>query len=219
MVELISVPPQQKLGTKAKVPLDLLVGQVLDYLRDHPRGETVEDLAANIEVPAANIRKILGIIATVTSKVAPLFLDNPGAKVHLLLTRSPKGTITAVRFEVAPPGPVEADAGTEDYAEPESLPGQKPTYTMGPADVTEIQRVWKLYKATGRAFRHEEATRLNPLCEKFPYLFTLNAARTGILPTMALFTVARTLDEYASLGRLPDAIETPVAIITFEGRT
>ncbi len=95
---------------------------------------------------------------------------------------------------------------------------QKPTYSLGPADVAEIQRAWKLYKATGRAFRHEEATRLSPLCEKFPCLFTHNAAKTGILPTMALFTVARTLDEYTSLGRLPDAIETPVAVIMFGGR-
>ncbi len=217
MVELMVTPRQEAAPGKAKVPLDALAGNVLDYLKNQPSGETVEDLAANMEVPAANIRKILSIIATITSKVAPLFLDNAGAKVHLLLTRSPKGTITAARFEVAPPGPVEGDAGTEDNAEPGSLPGQKPTYTMGPADVTEIQRVWKLYKATGRAFRHEEATRLNPLCEKFPYLFTLNAAKTGILPTMALFTIARTLDEYASLGRLPDAIETPVAVIYFEG--
>ncbi len=211
MVELMVAPQQEAARGKANVPLDVLVGNVLDYLKDQPSGETVEDLAANMEVPAANIRKILSIIATITSKVAPLFLDNAGAKVHLLLTRSPKGSITAARFEVAPLGPV------EDNAEPGSLPGQKPTYTMGPADITEIQRVWKLYKATGRAFRHEEATRLNPLCEKFPYLFTLNAAKSGILPTMALFTVARTLDEYASLGRLPDAIETPVAVIIFEG--
>ncbi len=210
-------PRQEAARGKAKVPLDVLVGKVLDYLKNQPSGETVEDLAAKMELPAANIRKILSIIATVTSKIAPLFLDNPGAKVHLLLTRSPKGAITAARFEVAPLGPVEGDAGAEGNAEPGSLPGQKPTYTMGPADVTEIQRVWKLYKATGRAFRHEEATRLNPLCEKFPYLFTLNAAKTGILPTMALFTVARTLDEYASLGRLPGAIETPVAVIIFEG--
>ncbi len=217
MVETIQVPSPARTQPKAKVPLDVLVGNVLNYLKNQPSGETVEDLAANMEVPAANIRKILGIIATVTSKVAPLFLDNPGAKVHLLLTRSPKGAITAARFEVAPPGPVEGDAGTKGNAEPGSLPGQKPTYTMGPADVTEIQRVWKLYKATGRAFRHEEATRLNPLCEKFPYLFTFNAAKTGILPTMALFTVAKTIEEYASLGRLPDAIETAVAIITFEG--
>ncbi len=211
MVELISIPSQQKIGTKAKVPLDILVGNVLDYLKDHPEGETVDDLASNMDIPAITIRKILGIIATVTSKVAPLFGENAGAKVRLLLTRSPKGTVIAARFEVAP-----AEAGGDDACSGE-MHGQKPTYTIGPADVTEIQRVWKIYKATGRAFRREEATHLNSLREKFPYLFTLDAAKTGLLPTMALFTVAKTIDEYACLGRLPDAIETPVAIITFEG--
>ncbi len=211
MVETISVPPRQNSASKLKVPLDILVGKVLDYLRDQPRGETVEDLASNVGIPVATVRKILGIIAVVTSKAAPLFRENPGAKVHLLLTRSPKGTMIAARFEVASAGAI------EEKPEPETITGQKTTYSMGPADVTEIQRVWKLYKATGRAFRHEEATRLTPLCERFPSLFTLNATKTGILPTMALFTVARTLDEYASLGRLPGAIETPVAIITFEG--
>ncbi len=213
MVEIISVPPRQKAEVKAKVPLDTLVGKVLDYLKDQPRGETVEDLAENCGVPAVNIRKILGIIAVVTSKVTPLFTDNLGARVHLLLTRSPKGTITAARFEVIAPRSV------EEEDEPETITCQKPTYTMGPADVTEIQRVWKIYKATGRAFRHEEAERLAPLFGKFPYLFTQNAAKTGLLPTMALFTVAKTLEQYAALGRLPDAIETPVAVITFEGGT
>ncbi len=211
MVELMSMPSRQNLAIKAKVPLDACVGKILDCLKDLPRGETVEGLASCAGVPAATVRKVLGIISEVTSKVASLFAGNPGAKVHLLLTRSPKGTIIAARFEVTSPGPVENDAKTV----PDT--GQKPTYSMGPADVTEIQRVWKLYKATGRAFRHEEATRLNPLCDKFPYLFTLNAAKTGILPTMALFTVAKTIEQYASLGRLPEAIETPVAVITFEG--
>ncbi len=146
----------------------------------------------------------------VTAKVAPLFLDNEGAKVRLLLTRSPNGKVTAARFEVASLEP------EEDANDPISASTQKPTYTMNLPDVAEVQRVWKLYKATGRAFRREEATRLNQFCEKFPYLFTMNAAKTGILPTMALFTVARTIEQYANLGRLPDAIETPVAIINFE---
>ncbi len=195
------------------MPVDLLVGKLLDILIKQPQGETVEDLASNVGVSTANIRKVLSLIMIVTSKVSPLFVENEGAKVRLLVTRSPKGTITAARFEVASPGRVEGDL------DPIISMGQKPTYMMGPADVTEIQRVWKLYKATGRAFRHEDAYHLNPLCEKFPYLFTTNATKTGILPTMALFTVAKTIEEYTSLGRLPDAIETPVAVITFEGGT
>ncbi len=212
MVETIQVPSPARTQPKVKVPLDRLVGNVLDYLKNQPSGGIVEDLAAATGVPAANIRKVLSIIAMVTSKVAPLFFDNAGAKVHLLLTRSPKGSIIAARFEIASPEPV------EDDAEPSTTTCQKPTYSLGPADVAEIQRVWKLYKATGRAFRDKEATRLNPLCERFPSLFALNADKTGILPTMALFTVARTLDEYTSLGRLPDAIETPVAVIMIGGR-
>ncbi len=217
MVELISISPQPRRVAKTRVPLDILVGKVLDYLRDHPPGETVDNLASNAGVPGATIRKVLGIIAMVTAKVAPLFAANPGEKVYLRLTRSPKGTVTAARFEVASPRPVGSIAEHGGNTHAGGNAGQKTTYTMGPADVAEIQRVWKLYKATGRAFRHEDATRLNSLCERFPNLFTCNAAKTGILPTMALFTVAKTIDEYAYLGRLPVAIETPVAVITFEG--
>ncbi len=213
MVELVSVLPGQKLESKSKETLDALVGEVIDYLKKQPQGETVDNLASKMEVSTANIRRILGIIAVVTAKVSPLFIENEGAKIRLLLTRSPKGTVTATRFEVVLPGPRGSDLDSAEVSD------QKPTYSINPTDIAEIQRVWKRYKATGRAFRHEEADRIAPLFRKFPYLFTQNPAKTAILPTMALFTVAKTIEEYACLGRLPDAIETPVAIITFADKS
>ncbi len=80
MVGLMVIPRQEAARGKAKVPLDCLVGDVLDYLKNQPSGGTVEDLAATTGVPAANIRKVLSIIAIITSKVAPLFFDNAGRK-------------------------------------------------------------------------------------------------------------------------------------------
>ncbi len=211
MVETVLVESPQNPKPKRKATLEIFVGDILDYLRDHPNGATVQELASIKQIPPATVRKVLEIIALVMSKVIPLYAKHGGVKIRLLLTRSPNGKITAVRIEVV------TRELPEEGSDIEGDPNQKPTYTMGPADMAEVQRAWKVYQATGRAFRHDDAARLAPLCERYPGLFTQNATKTGLLPTMTLFTVARTLEQYASLGRLPGIIDTAVAVITFEG--
>jgi hypothetical protein len=207
-------PVSRKTGVKAKVHLESFIEQTLDYLRDCPYGATVQEIGDITGMLAPTVRKVLAIIAIVTSKVGFLIGGNQGSIVRLLLTHSPKGAITAACLEVK--ALIPAPEVKEKFT-PDTDKASKPRYVMGPGDMAEVQRAWKLYKATCKAFRGNQAARLTPTRDRFPCLFTNDATRTGLLPTMALFAVARAIGEYATLGRLPGPIETPGATITFEG--
>lgn len=199
---------------KAKVHLESFIAQTLDYLRDCPYGATVQEIGDVTGMQAPTVRKVLAIIAIVTSKVEPLIGGNQGSTVRFLLTRSPKGAITAACIGI---GTYVPDPEVREKSSPGTDQASKPRYVMSPSDMAEIQRAWKLYKATCKAFRGDQAARLALTRERFPCLFTNDATGTGLLPTMALFAVARAIGEYATLGRLPGPIETPGATITFEG--
>ena len=210
MEELLAIHPQPRVPKKGPVPLDRLAGIVLDYLLAHPRGETVNDLALNLQVTPTSVRKVLEIISTVLLKIVSRNMEG-GTSTRLLLTRSPRNTITGARLE----------SGSSTTGNMPSTPHegeqQKPVYVMEKADIAAIQRAWKLYKATGRALQGDEAARFSSLREKYPSLFTTNGTKEGLLPTVALFAVVKKIEEYAILGRLPHAIETPVATITLKG--
>jgi hypothetical protein len=187
--------PKGKGDSPKGVSLEEVLPGVLAILKRSRAFVTVADLAEQAGASVNMVRKALQVASIV-------FTEAPCPQGYVLeLDWTPRGAIAGARLgssfmpEVKTAGPV--------------------AYEMGRVEADAVARVASTYLASPKVLPPENPD-VKLLVARFPALFAQSTTGSGIVPNPSLLALAGQIRKYASLGKLPTAVELAVGTVAFK---